>query len=175
MGRAVYFYAIDKELNALLQFTQDTGLLALPPFVPTDEYDLGDLKAVPPVQFKDAEGGTIYLVPKDIPVVEVFYKPTIDPSESYILPHVSPVIEFGLSTHEENTVYQNRIYICAPLHELYSKPVYNAYNRIARYIKKWPKAGKAYIAPETYKLARNKKRSNYLASLWNKFFYYFFY
>jgi hypothetical protein len=160
VGKQVNFYVIEKEYVTLLRFIQDLGLLALPRVVSTELYDLGQIEAVSPSQFQLEIGeGMFYLVPQDIPVVEVFYKQMRrDPSRSFLLPHVSPVIEFGPCRREGKKLYHNRLYIDAPRDDPWSSLVYKAYDKLARHIRKWPKVGKsAYVGPATFDLAKNEQ------------------
>ncbi len=159
MGRQVRFYAIDDDYASLLHFVHDKGLLALPHIVSSDLYDLtGHAEAVSPLHFQHAENeDKFYLIPQEIPVVEAFYRQmTGRPSESVMMPYVSPVIELVPCCREGDKVYQGRIYIDAPTDDPWSSVVYEAYERLASHIKKWTDIGySTCVGPHTLQCARN--------------------
>jgi formylglycine-generating enzyme required for sulfatase activity len=157
MGRQVNFYAVHSDYRALLRKAQDLGLLAIPPIVPTRVYELGQVEAVPPTQFELEAKAKFYLVPQEIPVVEVFYKElSKDQSRSFLMPHVSPVIAIGPCRREGERLYQSRLYIDAPREGPGAALIHNAYDRLSRYVRRWPKVEKrTYAGPTTMERLRN--------------------
>ncbi len=157
MGRRVTFYAVEQDFASLLGFAQDLGLLALPRIVPTDVYDLGQVEALSPLQRQD-EGG-FYLIPEEVPVAEAFYKEfDKDPSRSYLMPHVSPVIKTGPCRREGDELYHSRIYIEAPRQGPGADCIYKIYGKLARYIRKWTKVEEGtYAGPVTIELVKDGK------------------
>jgi len=158
MGRHVSFYAIECDYVSLLRAAQNFGLLAIPRIVPTVVYDLGQVEAVAPLAFQFEAGSDVfYLVPQEIPIVEVFYRPMRrDPSLSLLMPHVSPVIECSPCHRQGKKLYHSRLYINAPHNDPWSPLVYKAYKRLTRHIRKWPKVEKStHVGPVTFDRVRN--------------------
>lgn len=149
MGRQVNFYAIESDYTSLLRFARDLGLLAIPQIVLTEVYELAQVRAVSPEDYRDQP--KFYLIPETVPVVEAFYTEfSRDPSRSYLMPHVSPVIAIGHCRREGNKLYHNRIYINAPREGPGVSFVYAAYDKLARYIRRWPKVEQStYAGPDT--------------------------
>jgi formylglycine-generating enzyme required for sulfatase activity len=158
MGRQVGFYAVHSEFRTLLRYAQDVGLLAMPRMVATDAYDRrGHVDPAPPLAFSSGtKTASFYLVPGDVPPVEIFYhelRP--DPAQSYLASHVSPVIEIAPCCRQGDKLYHSRIYINAPRQGPGSDLVYQAYERLARYIKKWPEVAEGnYVGPITFERLR---------------------
>jgi formylglycine-generating enzyme required for sulfatase activity len=150
VGRQVTFYTIVSDYVTLLRKAHTLGLVALPQFVPTDVYDQGKVKAVSPVQLHGEL--KFYLFPQELPVVEASYKAfTKDPSRSYLLPQVSPVIEIGRCRREGDKLYFSRLYIDAPREGPGASRIHAAYDKLARYVRSWPKVEKStYAGPDTW-------------------------
>jgi formylglycine-generating enzyme required for sulfatase activity len=153
----VRFYAVHSDYRALLQEAERMDLLALPKEVATGAYDRrGKVEALPPTAFEaDPAGGSYYLVPAEVPVVEVFYhalRP--DPARSYLAARVSPVVEIGPCRREGNRLYHSRIYIQTPRTGPEAGPgagaAHRAYDRLARYLRSWTRvAQNVYAGPTT--------------------------
>ncbi len=154
MGQQVRFYAVHSEFRALLSYAQARGLLALPRMVETAAYDRrGYVEACPPLAFHYGTGGSpFYLVPQEVPRVEVFYHELrADPDRSYLAFKHSPVIEIAPGRREGDRLYHGRIYIDAPRHGPGAESVYRAYRGLARHVRNWPKVTKGvYAAPTTF-------------------------
>lgn len=152
MGRQVRFYAVHSDYRDLLRYAQESGLLAMPQFVDTEAYDRrGRVDGVPPLDYKGGTEGKLYLVPHDVPTVEVFYQAfKCDPARSYLAPHVSPVIEVGPCRRAGDKLYHSRIYIDAPSDGPGADRAYKAYERMARHIRTWSKVeANLYVGPTT--------------------------
>ncbi len=150
MRSQVTFYAVEQDFASLLNFAQDRGLLALPRIVPTDVYDLAQVEALSPLQRRGE--GSFYLMPEEVPVVEAFYKEfDKDPSRSYLMPHVSPVIKTGPCRREDDELYHSRIYIAAPRQGPGAARIHKAYDELARYLRQWTKVEEGtYAGPVTF-------------------------
>lgn len=161
MGQKVRFYAVRSDFQALLRYAEGGGLLALPQIVATEAYDRrGYVEAVSPLAFQnETEGGVFYLVPAEIPLVEVFYHElSRDPTRSYLASHVSPVIEIAPCREEGDRLHHSRVYINAPRQGPGADLVYKAFRRLARTIRKWRKVAKGvYAGPATFeRMARGE-------------------
>jgi formylglycine-generating enzyme required for sulfatase activity len=161
MGQQVRFYAVHADFRALLCYAHEGGLLALPRVVDTAVYDRrGYVAGVPPLEF-EGEGRTRYLVPRKVPVVEVFYHQFRgDPARSYLASRVSPVIELVPCRREGDELYHGRVYTDAPRQGPGSDLVYQAYRRLARHVRGWRKVAEGvYAGPVTIeRLARGQVR-----------------
>ncbi len=153
MGQQIRFYTVYSDFRALLRYAEDGGLLALPQLIATEAYDRrGYAEAVLPLAFQyGTEAKTFYLLPREIPLVEVFYHELgRDPSRSRLADHVSPVIEIVPCRRQGEKLYHGRIYINAPRQGPGSDQVYKAYQQLAQYIRNWSEVAKGvYAGPTT--------------------------
>lgn len=158
MAQQVNFYALEDDHSSILRMAQDVGLLALPRVVETELYELAQVKAVSPRKYRLAQGETyFYLIPDSIAVVEAFYEPMeSDPEKSFLMAHVSPVIEFAPSYRLQDRVHHGRLYIDAPTHDPWSPQLYRAYEKLARSIRNWQKVMQhLYVGRKTMRLAKS--------------------
>lgn len=157
IGNQIGFYAFEDDYANLIQYIQDSGLLAIPEIISTDS----DVHPIEPAQFiLPEEQNFFYLIPDSISPAEAFYDELPDdPLESKLIVYTSTVIELVPCLQKNNLLYNGRLYLGLDENDRYYSIVSKKYNRLARYIRQWSKTDRFdfYVGPHTKKLALNEK------------------
>ncbi len=157
MSRYINFYTIEGDYALLLYYAGEAGLAAVPRIIKTEDYNLKKIDTAEPMEFSCSDMEQVfYFTHRDIPVSEILYSPIrMDPENSFLMAHLSPVIECTPSRTEEHRLCSGRLYIDAPKDSPWSKKIYDSYELISKFVKKWPKIEKqTHAGPATFRTAK---------------------